>query len=171
MRGPPFLVLRAAYLLRCSASTLENWCREFQKFAPSINIQTYYADKKERPQLQAELIHNQRTEEDADGWEVLITTYQLASNEGDRKFMRRFDWEVSFFLLVHGWVDIYVRWQCCIFDEGHMLKNSSAERYKQLVKIPANWKVLLTGTPLQNNLQELVVSFLFSPFECQVELA
>ena len=48
--------------------------------------------------------------------------------------------------------------QTCVFDEGHMLKNFESERYRCLIKYQANWRLLLTGTPLQNNLQELVVS-------------
>lgn len=47
--------------------------------------------------------------------------------------------------------------QVCVFDEGHMLKNFQSSRYENLMKIPAGWRLLLTGTPLQNNLQELVV--------------
>jgi SWI/SNF-related matrix-associated actin-dependent regulator 1 of chromatin subfamily A len=42
-----------------------------------------------------------------------------------------------------------------VYDEGHYLKNVKSQRYQQLVRIPANFKLLLTGTPLQNNLQEL----------------
>ena len=49
--------------------------------------------------------------------------------------------------------------QTCVFDEGHMLKNFESERYRCLLKYQARWRLLLTGTPLQNNLQELVVSF------------
>lgn len=47
--------------------------------------------------------------------------------------------------------------QTCVFDEGHMLKNFQSQRYEHLMKITAPWRLLLTGTPLQNNLQELVV--------------
>ena len=49
--------------------------------------------------------------------------------------------------------------QTCVFDEGHMLKNFESERYRCLLKYQAEWRLLLTGTPLQNNLQELVVSY------------
>lgn len=48
--------------------------------------------------------------------------------------------------------------QCCVFDEGHVLKNFQSQRYQALLKYESRWRVLLTGTPLQNNLQELVVS-------------
>lgn len=44
-----------------------------------------------------------------------------------------------------------------MFDEGHQLKNSESKKYKDLMQIRAQWRLLLTGTPLQNNLQELVV--------------
>lgn len=44
-----------------------------------------------------------------------------------------------------------------MFDEGHVLKNFQSQRYTSLMKIDSKWKLLLTGTPLQNNLQELVV--------------
>ena len=57
---------------------------------------------------------------------------------------------------------ITVNGQTCIFDEGHMLKNFESERYRCLLKYQAKWRLLLTGTPLQNNLQELVVSHAIS---------
>lgn len=53
--------------------------------------------------------------------------------------------------------------QVCVFDEGHQLKNSESKKYKDLMQIRAEWRLLLTGTPLQNNLQELVVRSALSP--------
>lgn len=49
----------------------------------------------------------------------------------------------------------------CYSDEGHYLKNLNSQRYQGLVKIPARFKLLLTGTPLQNNLQELAALLAF----------
>lgn len=57
----------------------------------------------------------------------------------DRKFLKKMDFKA------------------CIFDEGHQLKNSESKKYKDLMDIKVQWRCLLTGTPLQNNLQELVV--------------
>jgi hypothetical protein len=47
--------------------------------------------------------------------------------------------------------------QTCVFDEGHVLKNFDSQRYQALMRNKSGWRLLLTGTPLQNNLQELVV--------------
>ena len=76
------------------SSTLENWIREFKRFAPDINVAAYYADKNERPLMRQRLIETQRRSVE-DGWEVLVTTYNLAQgDEKDRKFFRKMDWEV-----------------------------------------------------------------------------
>lgn len=45
----------------------------------------------------------------------------------------------------------------CIYDEGHRLKSCTTKAYQDLMQIKPKWRLLLTGTPLQNNLQELVV--------------
>jgi hypothetical protein len=50
--------------------------------------------------------------------------------------------------------------QTIVFDEGHVLKNFQSQRYQALLKFEPKWRLLLTGTPLQNNLQELVVSLI-----------
>ncbi|KAH9858822.1 SNF2 family N-terminal domain-containing protein [Lenzites betulinus] len=127
------------HLIVVPSSTLENWCREFQKFAgDSINVETYYADKADRPKLR-DMLNNTLAKRKPGGWNVLITTYNLAQGDDhDRKFFRRIDWDT------------------CVFDEGHVLKNFQSQRYQALLKYKSRWRLLLTGTPLQNNLQELV---------------
>ena len=75
-----------------SSSTLENWVREFGKFAPSLSVQTYYGGKDERPFLRQGLLDALKSEH---RWDVLITTYNLASGDPlDRKFLRKIEWEV-----------------------------------------------------------------------------
>ncbi|EMD37375.1 hypothetical protein CERSUDRAFT_73280 [Gelatoporia subvermispora B] len=129
---------KGPHLIVVPSSTLENWCREFSRFAPSISVQTYYAGKEERPQLRQTLNDTMRSRVDG-GWEVLITTYNLAQGDAkDRKFFQRVDWDT------------------CVYDEGHVLKNFQSQRYQALLRYEARWRLLLTGTPLQNNLQELV---------------
>lgn len=77
------------------SSTLENWLREFKRFAPGIAVRAYYADKNNRSSLRQDLIETQR-KNDPEGWEILVTTYNLAQgDEKDRKFFRKMDWEVG----------------------------------------------------------------------------
>ncbi|CAE7163347.1 unnamed protein product [Rhizoctonia solani] len=145
---------KGLHLVVVPSSTLENWAREFAKFAPSIRVATYYGNQKDRAMFRDDYKRAVRRAErmgvekdDVDpGWDVLITTYQIAQGaEPDRKFLSK-----------------SVKWETCVFDEGHILKNFQSQRYQQLMKIQARWRLLLTGTPLQNNLQELVslISFI-----------
>ncbi|KAH7090147.1 hypothetical protein BKA62DRAFT_835081 [Auriculariales sp. MPI-PUGE-AT-0066] len=50
-----------------------------------------------------------------------------------------------------------------VFDEGQVLKNCHSQRYQNLLRIVSNWRLLLTGTPLQNNWQELISLTCFIP--------
>ncbi|CCJ28193.1 unnamed protein product [Pneumocystis jirovecii] len=124
------------HLIVVPASTLENWLRELAKFCPALKVEPYYGTQNERLDIRYHL------EENPD-YNIIITTYQLATgNKEDRVFLRRQKFDV------------------CVYDEGHFLKNSLSERYKHLMNINANFRLLLTGTPLQNNLKELI-SLLF----------
>jgi SWI/SNF-related matrix-associated actin-dependent regulator 1 of chromatin subfamily A len=128
------------HLIVVPSSTLENWLREMKRFSPRIHVEPYYGNQNERVEMQSSIEHHLRNETKLGGKiNVIITTYTLASKLKDNYWLRKtFDFKA------------------CIFDEGHMLKNRDSERYRALKKIRANFRVLLTGTPLQNNLQELV---------------
>lgn len=120
-----------AHLVVVPSSTLENWLREFQKFCPSLVVQAYYGSQAEREDLRYELAESE--------YDVLVTTYNLATGSPpDFKFLKNH------------------RFDMIVYDEGHMLKNSNSERYNKLMRLKAEFRLLLTGTPLQNNLKELV---------------
>ncbi|KAG0140885.1 hypothetical protein CROQUDRAFT_52577 [Cronartium quercuum f. sp. fusiforme G11] len=120
------------HLVIVPASTLENWIREFKTFSSNLTVRTYYGSQVERADLRYEL----KSLEDLD---VLVTTYNIASGAPeDRKFLDK------------------MRFETCVYDEGHQLKNSESKKYKDLMRMRVGWRLLLTGTPLQNNLQELV---------------
>lgn len=121
------------HLVVVPSSTLENWLREFQKFCPSLKIEPYYGSQQERADLREILERN------AGQYDVVVTTYNLAAgNKYDISFLRNCSFNVV------------------VYDEGHMLKNSLSERFAKLMKIQGNFRLLLTGTPLQNNLKELM---------------
>lgn len=120
------------HLIVVPASTLENWLREFEKFAPSLDVRPYYGSQNEREELRMDLEEDQ-------SYDVLVTTYSMATgNKYDQIFLRSRKFNVI------------------VYDEGHMLKNSTSTRYKNLMKLKGQFRVLLTGTPLQNNLRELI---------------
>lgn len=123
------------HLVIVPGSTLENWLREFQRFAPELTIFPYYGSQAERPGLQEQI------EDEWDSIEVVVTTYDMAVK--DNRFLRRLGFSV------------------CVYDEAHQLRNPKSDRYISLMRIPAEFKVLLTGTPLQNNLQELIAILAF----------
>lgn len=120
--------VRGTHVIVVPSSVLENWLREFQKFCPSLEVVPYYGEK-DRHDLREKLLEQKPN--------ILVTTYSYAQQEKDRKFLAK------------------LKPLSCIFDEGHMLKNANTKRYRELMQINPKWRVLLTGTPLQNNLQEL----------------
>jgi SWI/SNF-related matrix-associated actin-dependent regulator 1 of chromatin subfamily A len=124
-------------LIIVPGSTLENWLREFQYFAPSLSVRPYYGKQDERGLLQAQI------EADMDSIDVVVTTYDMASSS---KGLTRDSW----------WLRTQLKPEICIFDEAHSLRNPGTDRYAKLAKFRSEFRVLLTGTPLQNNLKELV---------------
>ncbi|KAF2831327.1 hypothetical protein CC86DRAFT_281980 [Ophiobolus disseminans] len=121
-------------LIVVPGSTLENWCREFQRFSETITFTPYYGGQAQRFEHQETILENISNGE----CDVIITTYDLTFRPEDNKFLRR------------------CKPKICIFDEGHVLKNASTIRYKNLMRITTQCRILLTGTPLQNSLQELM---------------
>ncbi|GAA5988276.1 hypothetical protein JCM10908_002146 [Rhodotorula pacifica] len=122
------------HLVIVPSSVLDNWMREFSVFAPDLVVASYYGSQGERHELRNELRNMEGN------LDVVVTTYNIATGSpDDQKFLKRkMDFKVT------------------VFDEGHQLKNSESKKYKDLMQVRAEWRLLLTGTPLQNNLQELV---------------
>ncbi|KAJ9475160.1 ATP-dependent helicase FUN30 [Pseudozyma hubeiensis] len=146
--------IRGPHLVVAPSSVLENWDREFRFFAPSINVRKYYGSQKDRVELREELA------EDPD-LEVILTTYEMAAGAPqDHSFLRKFGRRgCGRNECKPGCDEQGCRtggFEVCVFDEGHMLKNRKSQKYEKLLKLKTRWRLLLTGTPLQNNLQELV---------------
>jgi SWI/SNF-related matrix-associated actin-dependent regulator 1 of chromatin subfamily A len=126
------------HLVVVPSSTLENWLREFNRFCPTMAIEPYYGTQNERADMREQLINSGMK------FDVLVTTYNLAcGSKMDHGFLKSQNFNV------------------CVYDEGHLLKNSQSERFTKLMRLKAKFRLLLTGTPLQNNLKELVSLLLF----------
>lgn len=116
------------HLIVVPTSVILNWEMEFKKWAPGFKIMTYYGNQDERKA-------KRRGWKDEDNWHVLITSYELVLK--DQQVLRR------------------RRWHYMILDEAHNIKNFQSQRWQTLLGFKTEARLLLTGTPLQNNLNEL----------------
>jgi len=116
------------HLIIVPASVLLNWEMELKRWAPGFKILTYFGSLKERKQKRV-------------GWtklnafHVCLTTYKLATQ--DSYIFKRKHW---FYM---------------ILDEAHNIKNYRSQRWQTLLNYRTKRRLLLTGTPLQNDLMEL----------------
>ncbi|XP_029037037.1 SWI/SNF-related matrix-associated actin-dependent regulator of chromatin subfamily A containing DEAD/H box 1 homolog [Osmia bicornis bicornis] len=127
------------HLIVVPSSTMENWKNELERWSPGLNVVQYYGSQEERKEMRLGWRNG-----DLDDVDVLLTTYNLISSTPEERRLFR--------VMPLGYV---------IFDEAHMLKNMSTIRYENLVRINAKHRILLTGTPLQNNLLELMSLLIF----------
>ncbi|KAL0965579.1 hypothetical protein UPYG_G00283170 [Umbra pygmaea] len=124
---------RGPHLLIVPASTLDNWVRELNQWCPCLKVLVYYGSVEDRRHLRYDILNKQVD------YNIIISTYALTiANDNDRSLFRKLKLEYA------------------VFDEGHMLKNMSSLRYRHLMAINAKYRLLLTGTPVQNNLLELM---------------
>ncbi|KAI8066860.1 SNF2 family N-terminal domain-containing protein [Gongronella butleri] len=123
----PFLVI-------APASTLHNWQQEISKFVPSFRALPYWGSPKERKILRQSWTRKQIYGKDAP-FHIVITSYQLILTD------------VTYFQRV--------KWQYMVLDEAQAIKSSSSARWKTLLGFHCRNRLLLTGTPIQNSMQEL----------------
>ena len=115
------------YLVIVPLSTLTNWNLEFEKWAPSVSRVVYKGPPNTRKQQQQQIRYG--------NFQVLITTFEYIIK--DRPVLSK------------------VRWVHMIVDEGHRMKNTKSKLSSTLVQYHTRYRLILTGTPLQNNLPEL----------------
>lgn len=130
------LKLPGPYLVVAPLSTVPNWINEFKRFTPSIPHILYHGSKAERMEKR-KLIGKSHYNEILGQhiYSVVVTSYEIAMN--DRPLLGP------------------LRWKYLVVDEGHRLKNMECRLIKELKQYKTDNRLLLTGTPLQNNLREL----------------
>jgi helicase SWR1 len=126
------------HLVIVPTSVMLNWEMEFKKWCPGFKILTYYGNQEERKRKRQGWTND-------DVWNVCITSYQMVLQD-QQVFKRR-------------------RWHYMILDEAHNIKNFKSQRWQTLLGFNTHSRLLLTGTPLQNNLTELwsLLFFLMPP--------
>ncbi|GAB2210131.1 hypothetical protein Drorol1_Dr00015389 [Drosera rotundifolia] len=122
------------FLVVAPASVLNNWSDEIRKFCPDLKVLPYWGGLQER-QILRKNIHPKRLYRREAGFHILITSYQLLVT--DEKILRR------------------VKWQYMVLDEAQAIKSSNSIRWKTLLSFDCRNRLLLTGTPVQNNMAEL----------------
>ncbi|CAJ0921046.1 14852_t:CDS:10 [Entrophospora sp. SA101] len=123
------------FVVVAPSSTLHNWEQEIARFVPDFKILPYWGKSDTRKVLRKTL--NKRNiifNKDA-SFHVVITSYQLVVQ--DKSYFEK------------------TKWQYMILDEAQAIKSSSSARWKTLLGFQCRNRLLLTGTPIQNSMQEL----------------
>ncbi|MBW0473952.1 hypothetical protein O181_013667 [Austropuccinia psidii MF-1] len=161
------------FLVVCPLSTVANWVNEFERFCPTVPVVLYHGTQTQRDQIRASRmappsdepkawlgkppsrplsnqqvisnpIRNPRSKQTQTRWTgqttkdtfpVVVTSYEIVMN--DRKFLSQYAWS-------------YI-----VVDESHRLKNLECKLVQELKSYQSANRLLLTGTPLHNNLKEL----------------
>ncbi|XP_053905486.1 chromodomain-helicase-DNA-binding protein 3 isoform X3 [Malaclemys terrapin pileata] len=138
---------KGPFLVSAPLSTIINWEREFQMWAPKFYVVTYTGDKDSRSIIR----ENEFSFEDN------------AMKGGKKAFKMKREAQVKFHVLLTSYELVTIdqaalgsiRWACLVVDEAHRLKNNQSKFFRVLNGYKIDHKLLLTGTPLQNNLEEL----------------
>jgi len=113
-------------------STLDNWILEFKKFAPDLNVMKYSGSRAERDDIAEELA------EDPEHYHAIVTSYTQFSQKEDLRNLNSLGINAA------------------IFDEGQILKNPTTLQYGRLHQLRTKWRLLISGTPIQNHLMEMI---------------
>lgn len=116
------------HLIAVPKSTLDNWAREFKMWTPEVNVLVLQGAKDDRHQLINERLIPEK-------FDVCVTSYEMILRE--KSHLKKFAWE-------------YI-----IIDEAHRIKNEESSLAQIIRVFNSRNRLLITGTPLQNNLHEL----------------
>ncbi|OWM74109.1 hypothetical protein CDL15_Pgr008420 [Punica granatum] len=123
-----FRGITGPHMVVAPKSTLGNWMNEIRRFCPILRAVKFLGNPEERRYIREELLV-------AGKFDVCVTSFEMAIKE--KSALRRFSWR-------------YI-----IIDEAHRIKNENSLLSKTMRLYNTNYRLLITGTPLQNNLHEL----------------
>ncbi|TPX54109.1 hypothetical protein CcCBS67573_g09617 [Chytriomyces confervae] len=116
------------YLVVCPLSVLSSWEAEIKRWAPSFKFIRFHGPTNERANIKKRCLREK--------FDIYLTTYEQLVAES-------------------GWFSQKRGWRCVVLDEGHKIKNEKSNVSNVVYGIPSTYRFILTGTPLQNNMQEL----------------
>lgn len=113
-------------LLVCPTSVLGNWEREVNKFGPTLKVLVHHGDKRAKGKAFAKAIK---------GNDLVVTSYALAFRDAETLKS--------------------ISWRGVVLDEAQNIKNSESKQSQAVRQLKAGFRIALTGTPVENKLQEL----------------
>jgi chromodomain-helicase-DNA-binding protein 4 len=123
------------FLIVVPNSTAANWRREIKQWIPSLRVVAYFGSAQAREMAYKYEMYPEGTKELR--CHIVVTSYEAAADDSCKRMFRS------------------VNWAGLIVDEGQRLKNDKSQLYTALSNVKAPYKILMTGTPLQNNAREL----------------
>ncbi|XP_052159474.1 probable chromatin-remodeling complex ATPase chain [Oryza glaberrima] len=123
-----FRGITGPHMVVAPKSTLGNWIKEIQRFCPILRAVKFLGNPEERNHIRENLLQPGK-------FDVCVTSFEMAIKE--KTTLKRFSWR-------------YI-----IIDEAHRIKNENSLLSKTMRIYNTNYRLLITGTPLQNNLHEL----------------
>ncbi|XP_077222222.1 chromatin remodeling factor CHD3 (PICKLE) isoform X2 [Tasmannia lanceolata] len=140
------------HLVVAPLSTLRNWEREFALWAPQMNVVLYVGSAQARS-----------VTKEHEFYIPIVKSKKHKKKKGIPPVKENKQKRIKFDVLLTSYEMINldtsslkpIKWECMIVDEGHRLKNKDSKLFLSLREYSTEHRVLLTGTPLQNNLDEL----------------
>ncbi|OLN95810.1 putative ATP-dependent helicase IRC5 [Colletotrichum chlorophyti] len=124
------------HLIVAPLSTLSNWMDEFEKWCPSLPVVLFHGDAKTRAHIKKTRMDPYiKNGKPTMKFPVVCTSYEMVLRE--KAALAKFNWAFI------------------IIDEGHRMKNFESKLFQELENFTSATRMLITGTPLQNNLKEL----------------
>ncbi len=118
--------LQKPSLLVCPTSVLGNWQRELQRFSPTLKVLIHHGEKRGKGKDFLEKVQ---------GCDLVVTSYSLVVRDEEE---------------LHE-----APWQGVILDEAQNIKNAEAKQSQVVRNLKAEFRIALTGTPVENRLEEL----------------